>query len=154
MTMKDDLASRSPDIRWPNGITPEQAGLSAHRQLHIDAPCERVRWHLVRAVQWPDWYPNAKDVRLVDGSSELRTGSVFRWSTFSLARESRVADFEPHSRAWYGYTPGQTPSFHHAFKLKQDGDGCLATTDEAGKGAGVVEFRRADEGRMHRGHQL
>jgi len=30
MSMKDDLAHRSPDIHWPAGFEPERADLFAH----------------------------------------------------------------------------------------------------------------------------
>jgi hypothetical protein len=35
-----------------------------------------------------------------------------------------------------------------------DGSGCRAIMDEAGVGPGAAAFRKADEGRMHRGHAL
>ena len=33
MSMKDDLARRSPDIHWPAGFEPEKADLFAHNDL-------------------------------------------------------------------------------------------------------------------------
>src|SRR5579859_6051830 len=42
MSMKDDLAHRSPDIHWPAGFEPEKADLFAHNELIINASCERV----------------------------------------------------------------------------------------------------------------
>jgi hypothetical protein len=33
MSMKDDLAHRSPDIHWPAGFEPEKADLFAHNDL-------------------------------------------------------------------------------------------------------------------------
>lgn len=154
-TMRQDLADRSTDIRWPDGFAPEKADLFAHNDTRINAPCERVWQELVRAPQWPSWYPNARDVRLVNGEHELTAGAVFRWSTFGLPLESRVAEFEPNRRlAWYGYGVGQPPSFYHVFLLRPDGNGCVLVTDEVGMGPDAAAFRRADEGRMHRGHQL
>ena len=46
MTMKDDLAKRSRDIRWPSGFDPAKADLFAHDELVIRAPCERVWQHI------------------------------------------------------------------------------------------------------------
>jgi hypothetical protein len=40
MSMKDDLAHRSPDIHWPTGFEPEKADLFAHNDLIINASCE------------------------------------------------------------------------------------------------------------------
>lgn len=155
MTMRRDLASRSTDMRWPDGLAPEQADLFAHNETRIDASCGRVWRHLVRSPEWPRWYPNARDVGLASGAAELTAGAVFRWSTFGLPLESRVAEFEPNRRlAWYGYPVGQPSAFYHAFQPRPDGNRRVAVTDEVGKGPEVVEFRRADEGRMRRGHQL
>jgi hypothetical protein len=36
MSMKDDLAHRSPDINWPTGFEPEKADLFAHNDLIIN----------------------------------------------------------------------------------------------------------------------
>ena len=76
--MQEDLASRSPDIHWPAGFEPAQADLFSHNSLQIHAACADVWGHIVDAVQWPQWYPNAKDVRIVSGEKALEPGSVFR----------------------------------------------------------------------------
>jgi hypothetical protein len=71
MSMKDDLAHRSPDIHWPAEFEPAKADLFAHNELLINASCERVRSHIVDASQWPTWYPNSKDVQIEGGDTEL-----------------------------------------------------------------------------------
>jgi hypothetical protein len=68
MTMRDDLANRSPDIHWPPGFDPLKADLFSHNELFVNASCERVWQHIIEATKWPQWYPNAKDVDL----SEVR----------------------------------------------------------------------------------
>jgi hypothetical protein len=90
MSMKDDLAHRSPDIHWPAGFEPERADLFAHNELIINASCERVWTHIIDASRWPTWYPNSKDVEIQGGDPVLRDGTVFRRTTFGLAIESRV----------------------------------------------------------------
>lgn len=155
MTMKQDLTNRSAAIHWPTGFAPEQADLFAHNEIHVDASCERVWSHIVDASNWPAWYPNSRDVRLLDGDPVLKANSVFRWTTFGLPLESRVHEFTPHERlGWYGYAPGTEPNFYHAWYLKPAGGGCLVVTDEVGIGAAARQFRQADEGAMHRGHDL
>jgi uncharacterized protein YndB with AHSA1/START domain len=155
VTMKQDLANRSPDIHWPEGFDPSQADLFSHNQLRIAAPCERVWSHIVDATKWPEWYPNSKEVRITSGGNILSAGTVFRWTTFGLPLESRVNEFVPYSRiGWYGYVPGAAPSFYHTWYLKPDGEGCLAVTDEVGKGSDAAHLRETDEGLMHRGHDL
>ena len=155
MTMQEDLAHRASAIHWPEGYSPDTADLFSHNALHMNASCERVWSHIVAATKWPEWYPNSKDVRLTDGGAELKAGSVFRWSTFGLPLESRVNEFVPYSRiGWYGYAPGEAPSFYHTWYLTPEGNGCLVVTDEAGKGASAAHLRRTDESLMHRDHDL
>ena len=70
MSMKDDLAHRTPDIHWPTGFEPEKADLFAHNELIINASCERIWTRIIEASRWPTWYPNSRDVR----SEERRVG--------------------------------------------------------------------------------
>jgi uncharacterized protein YndB with AHSA1/START domain len=155
MTMKDDLANRAQDIHWPAGFEPASADLFSHNELIINASCERVWQHIVDATRWPQWYPNSKDVHIVDGSPVLAAGTVFRWTTFGLPLESRINEFVPYTRiGWFGYAPGTAPSFYHTWYLRPDGPGCHVTTDEVGKGPDAAHLRRTDEGLMHRGHDL
>jgi uncharacterized protein YndB with AHSA1/START domain len=154
MTMKDDLANRSRDIHWPTGFDPEKADLFAHNELVVHAPCERVWQHIIDATKWPEWYPNAKAVKVMDGTV-LDQGSVFRWTTFGLPIESKVNEFVPYTRiGWYGYAPGADPSFYHTWFLTQTGDGCSVVTDEVGIGKDAAHLRETDESLMHRGHDL
>src|SRR5271155_2274430 len=64
MSMKVDLAHRSPDIHWPAGFEPQKADLFAHNDLIINAACERVWTHIIDATRWPTWYLNSKDVEI------------------------------------------------------------------------------------------
>jgi hypothetical protein len=140
-TMSRDLANRSPDIHWPEGFSADQADLFSHNELHIAASCERVWKHIVEATKWPQWYPNSKAVQIIGGGDELNAGSVFRWTTFGLPLESRINEFTPYSRiGWYGYAPGEKPSFYHTWYLKADGDGCRVVTDEVGMGSCVTRI--------------
>ena len=153
-TMKDDLAKRSRDIHWPTGFDPEKADLFAHNELVIHAPCERVWQPIIDATKWPEWYPNAKAVQVMNGTV-LGQGSVFRWTTFGLAIESKVNEFVPYTRiGWYGYAPGTEPTFYHTWFLTETGDGCSVVTDEVGIGKDAAHLRETDEGLMHRGHDL
>jgi len=156
MTMKDDLANRSPDIHWPEGFDPAKVDLFSHNELLIDAPCERVWQHIIEATKWPEWYPNSKDVRIIDnGGLDLRDSTVFRWTTFGLPLESKIHEFIPFSRiGWYGYAPGTEPIFYHTWFLTPRGNACNVITDESGKGNDAVHLRETDEGLMHRGHDL
>jgi hypothetical protein len=58
----DDLAHRSVDIHWPDGLSPSAADLFAHNEITISAPRPRAWHHLIRATCWPRWYSNAANV--------------------------------------------------------------------------------------------
>jgi uncharacterized protein YndB with AHSA1/START domain len=155
MSMKDDLAYRSPDIHWPAGFEPANADLFAHNDLTINASCERVWSHIIDASQWPTWYPNSKHVDIQGEDPVLRDGTVFRWTTFGLAIESRVHEYVANQRlGWYGYTPGRPPSFYHSWYLHPERAGCHVVMDEAGIGKDAAALRQSDETLMHRGHDL
>jgi uncharacterized protein YndB with AHSA1/START domain len=155
MTMKDDLANRSPEIHWPDGFSPSEADLFSHNEGFVDAPCERVWRHIIAAPKWPEWYPNSKGVQITGGAPTLSQKSVFTWTTFGLPLESRINEFVPFSRiGWYGYAPGETPSFYHTWFLTDTTGGCRVITDEVGRGASAKKLRETDEGLMHRGHDL
>jgi uncharacterized protein YndB with AHSA1/START domain len=158
MTMQDDLANRAAEIHWPTGFDPAKADLFSHNELVINAPCERVWQHIIDATKWPKWYPNSKDVQIIDGTV-LAHGTVFRWTTFGLPLESKINEFVPYTRVgWYGYAPGTTPSvehsFYHTWFLTPAGNACRVVTDEVGMGNDAAHLRETDESLMHRGHDL
>jgi uncharacterized protein YndB with AHSA1/START domain len=154
LSMKSDLANREKNIHWPQRFDPSQADLFSHNELLINASCERIWSHIIDADKWPEWYPNAKKVKIA-GDTVLKNGTVFRWTTFGLPIESKVNEFVPYTRiGWYGYAPGTAPSFYHTWYLKPRGDGCMVVTDEVGKGKDAAHLRESDEGLMHRGHDL
>jgi Polyketide cyclase / dehydrase and lipid transport len=153
--MTRDLAARDHDIHWAAGFEPEKADLFAHNEALVDAPCEAAWRHIVEAAAWPSWYPNARDVTLLYGATELGPNVRWRWTTFGLTIESRVHEFVHGRRlGWFGGAPGELPTFYHTWLLKPEGAGCRVVMDEAGVGPAAAAFRMADESRMHRGHTL
>ena len=100
---------------------PSQADLFSHNELLINASCERIWSHIIDASKWPEWYPNAKEVKIT-GDTMLKDGTIFRWTTFGLPIESKVNELAPYARiGWYGYAPGTAPSFYHTWYLKTAG---------------------------------
>jgi uncharacterized protein YndB with AHSA1/START domain len=156
MTMKNDLANRSRAIHWPDGFDPTMADLFSHNELFINASCQHVWSYIIDATKWPQWYPNSKEVQILGtNGNRLKEGTVFQWTTFGLALESKVNEFVPYSRiGWYGYAPGAKPTFYHTWYLSPDGSGCRTVTDEVGKGSDATHLRQTDESLMHRGHDL
>jgi uncharacterized protein YndB with AHSA1/START domain len=148
----DDLAARSPAIRWPRGFDPQHADLFAHNEIAIGAPCARVWEHLIAAPRWPRWYANASEV-VMAGAAKLRPGTTFRWKTFGLAVQSQVVELDAPSRlAWSGKTDGIDA--YHTWLLVPDGGGCRVVTEEVAHGAGARALVKKDPLAMHRGHQL
>jgi uncharacterized protein YndB with AHSA1/START domain len=154
-TMKIDLAARSPDIHWPDRFSPTAADLFSHNELLIEASCDKVWKRIVDASNWPQWYPNSKEVQLLNGARVLGSDVRWRWNTFGLAIESRVHEYMPNSRlGWYGYAPGAEPAFYHTWLLQPRTSGCLVTMEEVGLGNDAAHLRETDESLMHRGHDL
>jgi hypothetical protein len=85
----------------------------------------------------------------------LQDGTVFRWTTFGLAIESKVHEYVLNQRlGWYGYAPGAMPSFYHSWYLEPRGAMCHVVMDEVGVGKDAAGLRKSDETLMHRGHDL
>jgi len=155
MTMKGDLGARAHEINWPQEFNPATADLFAHNELVLSASCEQVWQHIVDASEWPQWYPNAKEVKFLNGAKNLGEGVVWRWTTFGFAIESRINEFIPHSRiGWFGYKPGTPPSFYHTWYLKPERHSCRVVTEEVGIGPAARQLRETKETLLHRGHDL
>jgi hypothetical protein len=149
-----DLAHRSREIHWPASVVPERANVFSHNENMIDASCSTAWSHLVAAPQWPNWYPNAHDVRLMDDRSGLLTAhSRFEWITFGSHVQSEVAEFVPERRlAWFGRRPGVTA--YHTWLLSPATGGCHIVTEEATMGAAAAASRASNPGGLHNGHEL
>lgn len=70
----------------------------------MDAAPETVWAWLIRAELWPDWYPNAHNVRIEPpGHPDLALATRFHWRTFGVSLISTVEEFAPCERiAWSG----------------------------------------------------
>ena len=154
LTINADGAHRSPDIHWPNDHTPQQADLFAHNELIIHASCAVVWKHIIAAIKWPDWYPNAQDVRISNNTSGvLRADSRFTWTTFGLPIVSSVHEFVPNSRAgWFGRS--KNLDAYHTWLLLPVAKGCHVVTEEVVKGPAAIALRKSDPNAMHKGHDL
>jgi hypothetical protein len=154
LTFNGDGMQRSKQIHWPDDFHPEQADLFAHNEIVIRASCEKVFANLVDAPEWPSWYPNSHNVKLLNSpDGKLHEGTRFSWNTFNVAIESRVHEFVPNSRlGWFGDGTGMNA--YHTFLLLKTGEGCHVVTEEVVKGPGAVEFRQKQPNAMHEGHDL
>jgi hypothetical protein len=149
-----DLAHRSPDIHWPADLSPELADMFSHNEIIIRADCSTIWRHLVAARKWPYWYPNAHDVRLLDGNPDvLAANTKFEWTTFGVHIDSVVYEYVPERRlGWFGERPGIRA--YHTWLLSPAGDGCQVVTEEATIGPGAVVSRKSNPSVLHDGHEL
>ena len=155
MTSRLDLTGRVDDIPWPDGFDPKEADLFTHDEILVDASPERVWKHVVQASRWSEWYSNARNVVLPDGTTQLVAGTDWRWSTFGLSIGSTVHAYHPHRLlSWWGYVPGQQPEFYHVWYFRPAAAGCRVVIEEVGCGARARAFAAHDPGLMQRGHAL
>ena len=153
-TGNGDWDKRSPDIHWPARHAPNDADLFAHNELLIKSPCWTVWRHIIEAPKWREWYPNAHDVRIVKGRTDvLEANSRFEWNTFGLQIDSTVHEFVPETRAgWFG--KGKDIDAYHTWLLASTPEGCKVVTEEVVIGPGAIALRTADPDAMHKGHDL
>jgi hypothetical protein len=152
--MNDDLADRFSDIHWPDGFSPDGADLFAHNEVFIDASCSTVWQLLIAAKQWPQWYPNAHDVQILnDRTGVLRDDSRFQWTTFGIDILSEIFEFVPDSRiGWYGDARGLQA--YHAWRLLDESNRCHVIMEVAAKGPVAIEMRNSDPDGMRKAHDL
>ena len=127
--------------------------MHVRNEIAIAAP-PRVVWDaLVRADDWPVWYPNARDVRIAGGGRDLEAGTSFNWTTFGVAVTSTVREYAPAERiAWDGH--GLLLDVYHAWLIEPRGAGCWVLTEETQNGLAARAQALFMPKRMWRGHQL
>jgi uncharacterized protein YndB with AHSA1/START domain len=140
-------------IRWPERYDPARAPVHVSNVIDAAAPPEAVWAWLIRAPLWPFWYPNASNVVLAGGASELALGVSFTWRTFGVAIRSTVVELEPCQRiAWNAF--GLGVDAYHAWEITATPGGSNVLTEETQYGwaarLGSAVFPR----RMSKGHQL
>jgi uncharacterized protein YndB with AHSA1/START domain len=141
-------------VRWPSEFDPARSPVFVSNELSIAAAPETVWAWLLRAESWPSWYPNSRNVRILEGPRpELARGSRFRWWTFGVRIESVVREFEPCERlAWDARAPGIRA--YHAWLLTRTATGCHVLTEETQHGRVARLGKLFTPNRMHRGHKL
>ena len=128
--------STHPAIRWPEGLAPALAHVHTVNVLDVAvSPAQLWPW-LVRATRWPDYYGNARRVRLAGDADELALGLAFHWWTFGVPVRTVVDDLAPHARlAWRG--AGLGARGYHAWLLEPTPTGTRVITEETQRGAAV-----------------
>jgi uncharacterized protein YndB with AHSA1/START domain len=121
-------------------------------EIDVEAPPERVWGWLVLASRWPEWYPNASRVAIAGLARGLGPGVRFRWRTFGVSLQSRVAEFVPFERlAWSA--EGLGVDVYHAWLIVPRPFGAHVLTEESQYG-GLARLGHAlRPRRMWQGHE-
>jgi hypothetical protein len=140
-------------IHWPDRYDPFRAPVHVANEIDTPAPPEAIWAWLVRAPLWPSWYPNAKDVVVEGGGSELALGVTFTWRTFGVGIRSTVLEFVPCERiAWNAF--GLGVDAYHAWEITRTPAGAHVVTEETQYGwtawLGSIVF----PSRMSKFHQI
>ena len=130
-----------------------RAPVKVRNEIAIAAPPERVWPWLIRAADWPAWYPNSSDVRIEGGARDLSAGARFTWRTFGVAVRSTVREFVPNERiAWDG--AGLMLDVYHAWLIEPRAGGAWVLTEENQHGLAARAQALFMPNRMHAGHDV
>ncbi len=142
-------------INWPSKYDPKNSAVHVVNSLGMDVTPQAAWEQLIRAVEWPNWYENAKNVRLLDGAdtTDLELGMRFRWKTFGMTITCTVEEFIPYERlAWSSESFGM--SVYHAWLFIARPDGCHVITEETQNGFIPKLAARLMPDNMHKFHQI
>jgi hypothetical protein len=139
--------------RWPRGTEPAGAAVFVHNERVIEADRNALWALLVRAEDWPRWYPNARHVQILGGRTRLGQGTAFRWRTFGVDVRSDVVQFEPQEQlGWLWWAPGLYG--YHGWRLEVHPLGARVITEETQRGPRASRLARPLTGALAAAHRL
>jgi predicted acylesterase/phospholipase RssA len=129
------------------------APINVQNELIIDASRERIWGVLIKATDWPKWYPNSHNVHIDGGRVDLHPEAKFSWITFGVCLRSVVKEFSPCVRiAWTAKFFGVDA--YHAWQIEPVGQRCRVITEESQYGWLAQAQNYLLPRRMYDGHQL
>lgn len=142
------------DINWPPKYHPNSSDVHVVNNLEMDVSVDEAWNALIRAVDWPRWYPNAKNVRFLNSDKKtLELGTQFRWKTFGITIDCTVREFQPFERlSWSSDSPGI--SVYHGWHFTPQGERCHIITEETQQGIIPKAAQFLMPKRMHKFHQI
>ncbi|MCI2422400.1 hypothetical protein MOQ72_33730 [Saccharopolyspora sp. K220] len=145
----------NPDIHWPSGFTPDRADLFVHNEMRIDAQRALVFRHLVEAPRWPNWYPNAQNVRITTPPADrLQWGTRFEFDTFGMHVDATVGEFVRDSRLGWFATGHDFDAYQAWLLVGIPPNATCAVTEKVARGSVAIAMREGDPDRMFNGHEL
>jgi uncharacterized protein YndB with AHSA1/START domain len=144
----------TPTVNWPEKYHPNATPVHVQNELHVAAPAETVWAWLIRAPAWPDWYPNAHNVRIhSEPFDRLGLDTQFTWRTFGVSIRSTIREFVPYERlAWDA--SGTGVDAYHAWLISAAEGGCHVLTEETQYGWAARLGGLLFPNRMSRFHQI
>lgn len=145
---------KSLEINWPHEFHPDNCSVHVSNELEMQASSEAVWNALTHALDWPDWYPNSANVKLLNSSGNtLEMGTQFRWKTFGFTIDCTVEEFHPFERiAWSSHSLGM--SVYHAWLITPLANGCHVLTEETQNGLLPKLGDLLMPNRMYKFHQI
>ena len=105
-------------IRWPDRYAPGRVVAEVSNEIAIAAPPEAVWACLIRAADWPNWYPNSQAVKIDGGGPDLFPGAQFSWRTFGVNVRSTVQEMMRSEFVQYARALGLSPLMQVRYALR------------------------------------
>ena len=139
---------------WPDAYAPARATIFASNRQQVDAPPATVWAWLLRAGNWPEWYPEARDIHFLSHTGpDLRNRTRFRWHNGTQRVTSKVLEFDPERRiAWN--THGIGLDAYQIWTLTPTSAGTEVLTECTGHGWRARLTRALSPTRLERSHIL
>lgn len=140
-------------VDWPKSFDPDRAPVFVHNEI-LSSRSARDLWPaLVRAAEWPTWYPHATDVTGLAQDEDLVLGTTFNWKTLGVRVTTTVTELVPFtSLAWSGVARGSRGHHRWDFRPTPDG-GCRIVTEEVQAGPAPTIFAGRLRGNLLAFHQ-
>ena len=124
-----------PQSAWPPKADPGKSPVHARNVILIAADPTTIWSVLIRAPQWPEWYPYSADVRILPDGEELGLGVRFHWRTFDVAVRSQVEEWQPYQRIAWNAKAIFTSAYHRWTIFERDANGFTqVVTEETQRG--------------------
>ena len=118
-------------IYFPENYVPNNTPVYARNDIYINAPEEKIWDWLTRVTTWPEWYPNASNIKILNhNDSVLQENTEFKWKTFNTNITSKIRKFEPYKHlAWEA--KGLGLNAYHGWLIIPEDNGCKVITEES-----------------------
>ncbi len=141
-------------INWDNEFHPSNVSVYVRNEIKINAAPDLVWAWLIRAKKWPEYYPNSKNVRVLNkDSNKLEMGSSFRWKTFGANLISSVIEYEKNKLIIWN-ARGFGIWVCHAWLIEKTSEWCFVTTEETQNGLLCILGNLIFPNRMYNFHQV